>query len=53
MFILKGKKSNSFKIYAFLLLSLKKLAKQFNPIQLFFILVKKITPFFTTEFRKK
>jgi len=52
MFILKGKKSNSFKIYAFLLLSLKKLAKQFNPIQLFFILVKKITPFFTTEFRK-
>jgi len=52
MFILKGKKSNSFKIYTFLLLSLKKLAKQFNPIQLFFILVKKITPFFPTEFRK-
>jgi len=52
MFILKGKKSNSFKIYAFLLLSLKKLAKQFNPIQLFFILVKKLHHFLQQNLEK-
>src|SRR4051794_6309455 len=47
VFIFRGKKSFSIKILHYILLNLKKLRRKFNPMKLFFIIVKRVSPFLT------
>jgi ribosomal protein S7 len=53
MFVLRGKKSFSMKILHYILLNLKKLKKtKMNPMKLFFIIIRNVTPFLTLGQKK-
>jgi ribosomal protein S7 len=52
IFIFRGKKSFSIKFLHYILLNLKKLQRKVNPMQIFFIIAKRITPFLTIGQRK-
>jgi len=52
MFVLRGKKSFSMKILHYILLNLKKLKVKTNPMKLFFIIIRHVTPFLTVGQKK-
>lgn len=49
IFIFKGKKAFSVKMFNYIFLSLKKMRRKYNPNKLFFIISKRISPFLTTK----